>query len=69
MKNIERTLNIGRKQLVADMNGGDALTLWRMYRGSGDEHYLNLLIEYNEEDVINLKTIADFGVLVVSPSN
>mgnify|MGYP006286183611 CR=1 FL=1 len=60
LKNIEKELGIRRRKLVEDMYGGDALTLWRMYRGSGDKHYLNLLVEYNEEDIINLKTIANF---------
>ncbi len=41
------------------MYSGDALTLWKMYRDSGDDYYLDLLIEYNEEDVINLRYIAD----------
>jgi hypothetical protein len=59
LKTIEKNFNIKRKKLVEDMYGGDALTLWRMYRGSGDDYYLNLLVEYNEEDVINLRTIAD----------
>ena len=61
LKKIERDLNIQRRELVADLDGGDALTLWRSYKASGDEYYLNLLIEYNEEDIINLKKIADFG--------
>ena len=33
-----------------------------MYRATGNDYYLNLLIEYNEEDIINLKTIADYCV-------
>ncbi len=36
-----------------------------MYRASGDEYYLNLLVEYNEDDVINLKTVADKTILGV----
>ncbi|MDA1196890.1 MAG: ribonuclease H-like domain-containing protein [Nanoarchaeota archaeon] len=59
LKNIEAELGIGRRDLVEGMSGGDALTLWRMYKSTGDDHYLNLLVEYNEEDVINLKRIAD----------
>ncbi len=60
LKNIERQLGIKRSNsIVAALNGGDAAELWRMYRGSGDEHYLNLLVEYNEEDIINLRQLAD----------
>ncbi len=59
LKEVERTLGIKRNHIVERIYNGDALTLYKMYRGSGDEHYLNLLIEYNEEDVINLKYIAE----------
>ncbi len=59
LKEIEKRLGIKRNKIVEGMYGGDALTLWRMWRGSGDDYYLKLLVEYNEEDVINLKTIAD----------
>lgn len=58
LKKIEQELGMQRRDLVRGLDGGDALTLWKMYKGSGDEHYLNLLVEYNEEDIINLKKIA-----------
>lgn len=60
LKNIEKQLGIRRSRIVDGLCGGDALTLWRMYKGSGDDYYLKLLVEYNEEDIINLKTIAEF---------
>lgn len=60
LKEIEKKLGISRENpIVQRMHGGDAVTLWRMYRATGDDHYLNLLIEYNEEDIVNLKRIAD----------
>ena len=59
LKKIERELNIKRKEIVEEFSGGDALTLWKMYRATGDEYYLNLLVEYNEYDIINLKTVAE----------
>lgn len=60
LKEIEKQLGIKRQnKIVEKMYGGDALTLWRMYRASGDDHYLDILISYNEEDVINLKRIAE----------
>lgn len=59
LKKIEEELGMRRRELVRGLDGGDALTLWKMYKGSGDEHYLNLLVEYNEEDIINLKRIAE----------
>ena len=41
------------------MYSGDAALLHRMWRGSGNSQYLQLLVEYNEEDVINLRKIAE----------
>jgi len=62
LKNIEKILGIKRTPIVEKFYGGDALTLWKMYRATGDEHYLNLLVEYNEFDVINLKIVAEHCV-------
>ena len=59
LKNIEKELNLSRKDIIKDFHGGDAVTLWRMYRATGDEDYLNLLIEYNEYDIMNLKFVAE----------
>jgi len=62
LKKIEKDFNVQRAPIINNLYGGDALTLWKMYRASGDEYYLDLLIEYNEEDVINLKQIANVVV-------
>ena len=62
LKKIEKELNIKRKEIVEEFNGGDALTLWKMYRATGDEYYLNLLVEYNEFDIVNLKSVAEHCV-------
>jgi uncharacterized protein len=60
LKQVEKQLGIERRnRIVERMYGGDPITLWRMYRATGDEHYLELLVEYNEEDIINLKPIAN----------
>ena len=59
LKQIEKKFNIKRNKIIEEMYNGDPFTLWRMYRATGDDYYLNLLVEYNEEDVINLKIIAD----------
>jgi uncharacterized protein YprB with RNaseH-like and TPR domain len=59
LKKIEKQLNIRRRQIVEGLYGGDAAQLYRMWRGSGDDYYLRLLVEYNEEDTINLKRIAE----------
>ena len=59
LKNIEKELNLARKEIIKDFHGGDAVTLWRMYRATGNEDYLNLLVEYNEYDIVNLKKVAE----------
>ena len=60
LKEIERKMGIKRNKVIEKMYGGDVLLLWKMFRASGDEHYLRLLVEYNEDDVFNLKKIADY---------
>lgn len=61
LKEIERQLGIKRKNpIIERICGGDAAMLWKMFKATGDDYYLNLLVEYNEEDIINLKAIADY---------
>ena len=62
LKNIEKALGIKRSPIAGNLYGGDALTLWKMYRATHDDYYLNLLVEYNEYDVINLKIVAEHCV-------
>lgn len=59
LKEIERNMGIKRGEIVDRMHGGDPFLLYRMWKGSGDEHYLKLLVEYNEEDCMSLRKIAD----------
>jgi len=62
LKKIEKKLGIDRGKELEHVGGEDAAKLWRVFKATGDEYYLNLLIKYNEEDIINLKTIADYAV-------
>lgn len=62
LKQIETKLKIKRNKIIENFYGGDALRLWKMYKVTGDKYYLNLLVEYNEEDIVNLKPIANFMV-------
>ncbi len=60
LKTIERKLGIERQNnIVRELRGGDAIELWKTFKVTGDSYYLKLLIEYNEEDIINLKLIAN----------
>ncbi len=63
LKEIEKELGIKRDYIdVEKIFSGDPIKLWKMYKGSGDRHYLELLVRYNEEDVINLKKIAEYSI-------
>ncbi len=57
LKAVERQLGLKRK--LPDMNGYEAVRLWWKYVDSFDLDALNTLLEYNKEDVINLKTLKD----------
>lgn len=59
LKEVERKLGIKRGRVVERLYSGDAIKLWKIFKATGDDYYLNLLVEYNEEDCINLKQIAE----------
>ncbi|MBR9675401.1 ribonuclease H-like domain-containing protein [Candidatus Woesearchaeota archaeon] len=62
LKRIEEELKITRADEVQGMSGYEAVRLWKKYEKTGDEDYLNLLVKYNEEDIINLKELANYAV-------
>ena len=61
LKAVERRLGISRPAEVEEFLGSDAVYLWNAYKSTGDREYLDKLIAYNEEDIINLKPLADFA--------
>jgi len=58
LKLLEQSLGIQRPQSVEGMSGEDALHLWQLYKASGEQEYLDKLLAYNEEDIVNLKVVA-----------
>lgn len=58
LKNIEKLLGICRSADTDGMDGFDAVRLWRQYE-KGDKEALGLLVKYNREDIVNLKTIIE----------
>lgn len=56
-KGVERQLGIQRK--LTEVNGYEAVRLWWRYVESFDLDALNTLLEYNKEDVLNLKTLKE----------
>jgi uncharacterized protein len=60
LKRIEARLGIERSALTTGMNGFEAVRLWHDYE-AGDDDALDSLLEYNREDCVNLKPLANFA--------
>lgn len=58
LKKVEKALGISRAPEVEGLNGADAVALWLSYERTGDRRALDLLLRYNEADVLNLEPIA-----------
>jgi uncharacterized protein YprB with RNaseH-like and TPR domain len=56
-KAVERQLGIYRR--LQGVGGFDAVLLWWRYRNYGDQNALALLLQYNKEDVVNLKALRE----------
>jgi len=54
-KAVERQLGIHRH--LQGIDGYEAVLLWCRYKNYGDRRALDLLLEYNKEDVVNLKLL------------
>ena len=57
LKAVEQQLGIQRR--LWDINGYQAVRLWWRYVNDYDENALTMLLEYNKEDVLNLKTLKE----------
>jgi uncharacterized protein YprB with RNaseH-like and TPR domain len=55
LKVVERMLGIDRK--LRDVDGYVAVQLWWDYVNNGNEDSLQMLLAYNAEDVVNLRTL------------
>ena len=53
LKEVERILNLKRPEHLY----GNPVELWKAFHASGDREYLELLVDYNKEDIENLKGI------------
>lgn len=56
-KAVERQLGIKRR--LKEVNGYEAVRLWWKYVNDYDEDALATLLEYNKEDVVNLKSLKE----------
>lgn len=59
LKAIEKELGITRRAEVDGLAGADAVYLWEMWRSTGERDFLDRLVMYNEEDILNLRILAD----------
>ena len=55
LKAIEKALGIPRN--LPDLYGRDAVTLWQRFRRENNRAALDMLLEYNREDVENLRVL------------
>jgi len=56
-KAVEQQLGIPRR--LRGITGFDAVLLWQRYQNYGDRDALALLLEYNREDVMNLRVLRE----------
>ncbi|MAF85822.1 MAG: exonuclease [Dehalococcoidales bacterium] len=56
-KAVERQLGIQRQ--LQGVDGLEAVMLWQRYKNYGDRTALATLLEYNKEDVVNLKVLRE----------
>jgi len=61
LEQIERKLGVKRKEETFK-DEIDIAFLWRRWWMTGDRKYIDLLVQYNEEDIVNLKPIAEYAV-------
>lgn len=59
LKNLEAELGISRDDDIQNIDGFEAVRLWRRWDRNGDLDALEKLIEYNRADTINLEQIAN----------
>jgi uncharacterized protein len=57
LKKVEQVLGIERK--IKEVNGLEAIRLWWRYVNDYDAEALRILLEYNKEDIVNLKYLKE----------
>jgi len=58
LKKIEKELGISRAHDISDLNGYDAVLLWKAHEW-GDQEALDRLVKYNRADVVNLEPLME----------
>ncbi len=60
LKKIEEQMGLRRPEAVRGLDGYDAVLLWQRYE-AGDARALDLLVEYNAQDIVNLRPLAEWA--------
>lgn len=65
LKSLERRLGIARDAEVQMLAGYDAVRLWRTWERKRQKRALEILVDYNREDVVNLAPLTNilYGML------
>ena len=58
LKNIEKVIGIGRSDDILDVDGEEAVRLWKNWERRGDSESLRILTEYNRADTVNLESLS-----------
>ncbi len=59
LKSIENQLGINRDADLKGIDGFEAVFLWHQYK-RGHHESLRKLLRYNEQDIVNLKSLLDY---------
>ncbi|MFQ5974977.1 MAG: ribonuclease H-like domain-containing protein [Candidatus Hydrothermarchaeales archaeon] len=59
LKHIEKVVGIKRDEEVVGIDGYEAVRLWKRWIKNNDTEALRTLTKYNQEDILNLKPLAD----------
>lgn len=59
LKYIEKTLGMDRPYDINDVDGEEAVRLWKLWERKRDKDALDRLIKYNRADTVNLETISE----------
>lgn len=66
LKTVEKEIGIARDDDIAEVDGFEAVRLWKRWENRGDRGALDTLVRYNIADTVNLERLADaaYGRLV-----
>ena len=61
LKQVEKSIGIQRSEDIAEVDGFEAVRLWKRWINSGDRSARDRLVNYNIADTVNLRELADIA--------